>query len=109
MANGFWGVRGESLAVVEFVVHFLIEVEAEEGTAVDGGTSEASHWDPIDGGIEGVVQEVADIQEAEEPGVGWSASSVKDDVDSLLQLLDASFHGVLELFVGLTEPSPNQH
>ena len=52
-----------------------------------------------------MVEQVADVDEAEEPSVGGGTSSVHDCIDPKLEVLDASFHGVLELFEGFTEPT----
>jgi len=54
-----------------------------------------------------VVEKVHDIQHAEEPYIFRTAYTVHDKVDPGLEYLDVPFDGVLELFVGFTEPAKN--
>jgi len=56
-----------------------------------------------------MVEEVHDIQHAEEPYIFRTAYTVHDKVDPGLEYLDVPFDGVLELFVGFTEPAKDLH
>ena len=98
-----FGGGGGEIRIVQLVVNFFPEVEAEERTDIRGGTSEALHGDPIDGSAEGVVEEEAGIHKAEEPGVWWSTGPIKDDIGGGLDHLDAPFSRVLVLLVWLAK------
>ena len=49
------------------------------------------------------------MQRRQEPGADRGSCLIEDHIDSLLQLLDAMFHRVLELLEGFTEPFTYQH
>ena len=84
------------------------EVEPKEHTDVDGGASESSDGDVIDGVIPSAGHEEADVDETQQPCVAWGTSAVHDPIGHAFDSLNPTFSRVLLLLVRLTLPTADE-
>ena len=108
-ASGFLPrIRGK-IRVIQLVVDRLPEAEAQQRACVSSRPSHLLDGDAASEVRHCVVQNEADVQQAEQPGVCRCTGTVRGGVGRGLDLLVAVLSWVLELLVGLTLPTISAH